>query len=335
MRHHRLLLLSSIISLMMLATPANAVGKHGLEDFDSPWPAETYSFETQQQTLDMRYMVAEPDEPSGKAALLLHGKNFCGHYWESTAEFLVEHGYRVIIPEQIGFCRSSLPERYQFSFHQLADNTARLLDELDVETVDVIGHSMGGMLATRFALMFPNRADQLVLLNPIGLEDWLAEGVPWSGIDALYQSQQAQDLEGIIEYQKQAYYDGHWNEDYEYWARMLAATYEGPRAEQVAWNHALTADMVMTQPVLYEFPRLEVPTGLIIGLRDRTAPGRDAADPEIAERLGHYPRLGKEAADAIPDAELIEFDDVGHMPQFEAPDRYRAALSDILGLTTP
>jgi pimeloyl-ACP methyl ester carboxylesterase len=138
--------------------------------------------------------VPVPDAP---VALLLHGKNFCAAYWNQTIEFLSAKGFRVIAPEQVGFCRSSLPERYQYSFHQLASNTAGLLDELDIDTVTIIGHSMGGMLATRFALMYPERSDQLVMINPIGLEDWLAEGVPYPEIDTTFVAEQQKNFESI------------------------------------------------------------------------------------------------------------------------------------------
>ncbi|MFU8830927.1 MAG: alpha/beta fold hydrolase [Wenzhouxiangella sp.] len=273
--------------------------------------------------------ILEP-APDAPVALLLHGKNFCAAYWQQTIEFLADKGFRVIAPEQVGFCRSSLPERYQFSFHQLATNTAALLDELEIETVTVIGHSMGGMLATRFALMYPERSDQLVMVNPIGLEDWLAEGVPYPTIDATFEAERNRDLESIRAYQQSNYYDGDWNEEYDYWARMLAATYEGPDGERVAWNHALTADMVLTQPVLYEFGNLTVPTTLIIGLRDTTAIGQDRVEPGLAAWLGNYPRLARVTRERIPGADLISFDDIGHMPQFEATDRYLDALEEVL-----
>ncbi|WP_252499309.1 alpha/beta fold hydrolase, partial [Escherichia coli] len=48
-----------------------------------------------------------------------------------------------------------------------------------VARASVIGHSMGGMLATRYALLYPRQVERLVLVNPIGLEDWKALGVPW------------------------------------------------------------------------------------------------------------------------------------------------------------
>src|SRR3546814_3199786 len=77
---------------------------------------------------------------------------------------------------------SSKPRRYQFSFGQLADNTHALLQSLRIERAVVVGHSMGGMLAARYALQYPLATGHLVLVNPIGLEDWRAEGVPWRKI---------------------------------------------------------------------------------------------------------------------------------------------------------
>ena len=92
-------------------------------------------------------------------------------------------GYRVVAPDQIGFCTSTKPPRYQFSFQQLAYNTHALLKLLGVSHAIIIGHSTGGMLAARYALMFPDETQGLVLVNPIGLEDWKALGVPSPTID--------------------------------------------------------------------------------------------------------------------------------------------------------
>ena len=302
---------------------------------DYPFSVQYYEFEDQRQSLKMAYMDLAPEEgetEDAPVALLLHGKNFCSAYWEETAAQLSAHGYRVIMPDQIGFCRSTLPEHYQYTFHQLAANTAGLLDELDVDEVSVIGHSMGGMLGTRFSLMYPERVDRLVMVNPIGLEDWLAEGVPYPSVDAIYEAELKKDFDSIKEDQQTYYYDGDWNDEYARWARMLADTYAGEQGETVAWNHALTAQMVLTQPVLYQFDQLEVPTSLIIGLRDRTAIGRGQVDEDLAERLGDYPRLAEKTKERIPDAELIAFDDIGHMPQFEDTERYLQALRTALDI---
>src|SRR3546814_19863597 len=83
--------------------------------------------------------------------------------------------------------------------------------------------------------------------------------------------------------------------------------------------------MIFSQPVVYEFPRIPVPTTLMIGQRDRTAIGRDLASPELAERLGNYPELGTRAARLIRNSRLVEFADLGHSPQVEAPERLTTA----------
>ena len=80
-------------------------------------------------------------------------------------------GYRVVVPDQIGFGKSSKPLA-DLHFDELARNTASLLESLNIETVDVVAHSMGGMLATRFARSYPARVERMVLAAPIGLEDY-------------------------------------------------------------------------------------------------------------------------------------------------------------------
>ncbi len=114
---------------------------------------------------------------------------------------------------------------------------------------------------------------------------------------------------------------------------MLAGLFRGPGRELVAWNSALIYDMICTQPVVYEFGLVRVPTLLLIGQRDTTAIGRDFAPPEVAARLGHYPELGRRAARAIPHARLVEFPDLGHAPQIQDPDAFHAAL--LKGLSAP
>ena len=291
---------------------------------------QLHEFDSQRQTLSMAYMDVAPSGERRGTFVLLHGKNFNGAYWHQTIDFLSDNGYRVIVPDQVGFGRSSLPRHYQFTFDQLAANTRNLLDELDVASARVMGHSMGGMLASQFALQYPDFTRKLVLLNPIGLEDWRALGVPYVPVERIYRSELEKDYASIKAYQRSSYYDGDWKERYEPWARMLAEQYQGEDGKRFAWNMALTADMVLSQPIVYELDRLEVPTALLIGQRDRTAIGRGLVSEELAQRMGNYPELGERAAKRIPDARLIEFEDIGHLPHIEAPERYLDALGDVI-----
>ncbi|WP_149194848.1 alpha/beta fold hydrolase [Luteimonas suaedae] len=327
------LLATFLLLAPAVATAQSAPSVYGprLQGFEYPHPVRTFAFDSQRQSLEMAYLdVAPTATANGRSVVLLHGKNFCAATWESAIEALTGAGYRVVAPDQIGFCKSDKPERYQFSFAQLAANTQALLASLGIERAAVVGHSMGGMLAARYALQYPDAVEHLVLVNPIGLEDWKAEGVPWQDIDAWYAGELKTDFDSIKRYQREVYYSGQWKPEYERWVEMLAGMYAGPGKQQVAWNQALASDMVFNQPVVHEFGDIRVPTTLFIGQRDRTAIGRDRAPPELATRLGDYPALGKRAAAAIPGARLVAFDDLGHSPQVEAPARFEAALLQAL-----
>ncbi|MFP3587596.1 alpha/beta hydrolase [Paraburkholderia sp. SIMBA_055] len=312
------------------AAGGNAGPAYGpeLQGFTYPEPVSQYDFTSQGVALHMAYMDVKPAHANGRTVVLLHGKNFCGATWEATIHRLSEAGYRVIAPDQIGFCKSSKPEHYQYSFQQLARNTHALLESLGVKDATIVGHSTGGMLAVRYALMYPRETQQLVLVNPIGLEDWKAKGVPSLSVDDWYRRELKTSADGIRRYEQSTYYAGQWRADYEPWVQMLAGMYRGPGKQIVAWNSALLYDMIYTQPVVYEFGQLSMPTLLLIGQKDTTAIGKDAASPEVRAKIGHYPELGKAAAKAIPHATLVEFADLGHAPQMQDPDAFHKALLD-------
>lgn len=305
-----------------------------LEGFDYPHEVKRFQFHSQNQDVEMAFMDVAPDgEANGQTVVLMHGKNFCAATWQETISQLTTSGYRVIAPDQIGFCKSAKPAAYQFTFHQLAANTKSLLDSLKIEKAIVIGHSMGGMLATRYALNYPDHVERLVLVNPIGLEDWQALGVPYAPVDKVYQQQLKTTFDSIKAYQMKFYYHGNWKPEYDKWVAMQAGMYAGEGKEAVAWSQALTYDMLFTQPVLYEFSNLKMPVMLMIGGKDRTAPGANRASPEDAEQLGDYPELGRRTAAVIPGAVLVEWPDLGHSPQVEAPAIFHDEL--IKQLTAP
>jgi pimeloyl-ACP methyl ester carboxylesterase len=301
-----------------------------LEGFSYPWPVSHYRFTSQGEALDMAYMDVQPAAPNGRVAVFLHGKNFCAATWQASISALSEAGYRVVAPDQIGFCKSTKPAHYHYSFQQLAANTHALLASLGIARAAVIGHSTGGMLAVRYGLMYPDEVDQLVLVDPIGLEDWKAKGVPWRSVDDLYQQELHTSADRIREYERTTYYAGTWQPAYETWVQMLAGLYRGAGRDLVAWNSALLSDMIFTQPVVYEFGDLKVPVVLVIGDKDTTAIGKDRASPAVRATLGDYPKLGKDAAARIPHARLVEFPELGHSPQIQAPEIFHKTLLNAL-----
>ena len=308
----------------------------GLEPLDQnlssvkyPYPVHTFEFKSQGQTLTMAYMDIKPEKYNGKNILLLHGKNFNGAYWESTIKELTRNGYRVVVPDQIGFGKSSKPLHYQFSFQQLAANTRSVLDTLGITKTSVLGHSMGGMLATRFALMYPEITEKLILENPIGLEDYKTL-TTWQTVEDAYRAEMKNTYESYKKYQLTFYYDNTWKPEYDQWLNLLAGWTLHPDYPIIARNAALTSDMIMTQPVVYEFRNIKVPTLLIIGTRDRTAIGKDRAPKEIQPSMGLYNKLGRKTKKLIPGSQLVELKGVGHMPHIEVFDSFITTLLKFL-----
>lgn len=331
--------ISAILALLPVAFVDAAPAQDGpvygaeLQGFDYPYPVARFRFYSQRQNLQMAYMdvPADAHTANGRVAVLLHGKNYCAATWAPTIRALSHAGYRIIAPDQIGFCRSSKPASYQFTFQQLARNTNDLLQSLHIGRATVIGHSTGGMLGIRYALTYPDQVEQLVLVDPIGLEDWRAKGVPPVSVDQWYARELATTADKIRTYEKNTYFAGAWRPEYEASVQMLAGMYRGPDRALVAWNSALLYDMILTQPVVYELPQLNVSTLLMIGDKDTTAIGKEFAPASLRPALGNYPQLARAAAKQIPCAKLVEFPQAGHAPQMQMPAAFQAALLDGLG----
>jgi pimeloyl-ACP methyl ester carboxylesterase len=300
-----------------------------LEAYTYPFPVNYCEFESQGEKLRMAFMDVQPARANGKTVMLLHGKNFNGAYWEETARALSEKGFRVVIPDQIGFGKSTKPAHYQYSFHDLATHTRKVLDQLGITKVAVLGHSMGGMVATRFTLMYPEMVEKFILENPIGLEDYKVK-VPYQSIDQWYRSELKSDFNSIKNYQLTSYYDGKWKDAYTKWVNLLAGWTLGRDYPRIAWNSALIYDMIYTQPVCYEFDQIKSPTLLIIGQRDRSAVGKNLAPENVRKTLGNYPELGRQTKAKIPKSELVELDNIGHLPHVEDFNRFITPLMRFL-----
>ena len=221
--------------------------------------------------------------------VLLHGKNFSGSYWQNTIKALTAAGYRVIVPDQIGFGKSSKPDLC-YSFDLLAANTAKLLDHLGVKTAAVVGHSMGGMLAVRFARTYPDRTTSLILENPIGLEDYRFF-VPPQTTEQLVGVEMAMTPEKYRAFINR--YFVKWKPEYETFVETRsrqALSGEFPRFAKAA---ALTFQMIYQQPVRHEFGLIKPPTLLVVGLADRTTVGRGRVPEDIIKDKGQYASFGQ------------------------------------------
>jgi pimeloyl-ACP methyl ester carboxylesterase len=222
------------------------------------------------------------------------------------------------VPDQIGFGKSSKLDIH-YSFHALALSTKKLLDSLGIARVAVVGHSMGGMLAVRFTLLYPETVTHLIVENPIGLEDY-RDFVPYAPIEDLYADELKMTEEAIRNYHK-AYY-AEWKLEYEEYVQVFIRWRLSGEFPRLAMTSALTSQMIYEEPVCYELPRIKAKTLLIIGQADRTVVGKARVKKDILPFVGQFPELGRRAARMIPNSSLVEIDNVGHVPHLEAPERF-------------
>src|SRR6202142_3913744 len=133
------------------------------EDIAYPYPVSYLPLTVYGQDVRMAYMDVPPaGQPNGRTVVLFHGMNFGGFYFGGPIEALREAGFRVVVPDQIGFGRSSKPI-IPYNFHDMAMNSRALLKSLGIAKAAIVGHSMGGMLAARFASSYPDVTERVVL----------------------------------------------------------------------------------------------------------------------------------------------------------------------------
>jgi pimeloyl-ACP methyl ester carboxylesterase len=306
----------------------NALGI-ALESYPYPYPVHFLEFEMQHQMVRMAYMDISPTgSPNGQTVVLLHGKNFGGYYWEKPIHFLATAGYRVVVPDQVGWGKSSKPD-VRYSFADLAANTVRLLDSLGINRVILVGHSTGGMLAVRFARTYPQLVAALVLEDPVGLEDYRVS-IPPQTDETLYRA----ELNNTKRENIDAFYA-------RYFAHPDPAVYGGladvqfritKSGEFPRWAKAsaLAYQMIYEQPVLYEYRLLRPPTLLIVGKEDHTVPMSAYASADVRPTLGHIVELAQKVIKEVPDGTLAIVPDAGHIPHIEQPNVFQGNLMEFL-----
>jgi pimeloyl-ACP methyl ester carboxylesterase len=286
-----------------------------------------FDITVENQLLRMAFMdIAPIGSANGQTVVLLHGKSFSGDYWARAIAMLAGKGYRVVVPDQIGFGKSAKPD-IRYSFDLLARNTKMLLDSLGVTRAAILGHSFGGMLAVYFARGYPETTAVLILENPIGLEDYRS-AIPPQPIETLFKTEMAQTPESYHTFM-QAFFVG-WPPAAQHYVDIFSRVLLSSEYPRWAMASALTYEMMFEEPNRQEYPLLKMPVLLVIGQSDRSVFFRRYASAEAIRPLGNWPVLGREAAKDLPDGKLVEISGAGHVSHVEKPDDFEAAVANFL-----
>ena len=281
------------------------------------------------EPLRMAYMDVAPAQPNGRTVLLLHGRNFPSSYWEPVIKTLADAGFRVIVPDQIGFGKSSKPAG-ELHFDTLARNTVALLDHLQIAKTEIVAHSMGGMLAVRIARAYPDRVAHLVLTAPIGLEDY-RQYVPPTPTEKILENEDKLTAE---DYRKQLQVNYAIKLPPEQVTPFIDARFNIKNsAEYPRWLRAFasSAQMIYREPVVSEIPLVTQPTLFIMGADDHNAPGKANAPEALRGRMGQNAALARSLAALMPDAHAEIVPNAGHLVFLEARAKYDELLLGFLG----
>jgi pimeloyl-ACP methyl ester carboxylesterase len=306
------------VSAMQSGTVASApsdakAGSINCEDVPYPYPTSSLPITLYGQELRISYMDVPPlGQPNGHTVVLLHGNNFAGFYFGGPIDALRKEGFRVVVPDQIGYGRSSKPIM-PYNFSDMARNTRLILQSLKIDKVMVIGHSMGGMLAARFATQYPAMVERLVLYNPIGLVDVRFER-PLESADDAYKRNLASTYQtvkaALLRYV--AHNPSAWTPQFESYARIRYSWTLSADWPRLAMVQTLLSQVQYLDPVVDDWAHIQPPT-LVFGGAEDSLPGSAAL---FRERM-------KFIADTVPNrnARLHLIPGLGHVPHMEAPEK--------------
>jgi pimeloyl-ACP methyl ester carboxylesterase len=296
----------------------------GLEGFAYPYPVSLLPLVYDGEQVRMAYMDVPPSQPNGRVVVLLHGRNFPSSYWAPVIKTLSDAGYRVVVPDQIGFGKSSKPSA-ELHFDTLARNTIALLDHLQIAKADVVAHSLGGMLGVRIARAYPDRVAHLLLTAPIGLEDYRLY-VPPTPTEKILENEDKLTADG---YRKQLETNYSLKLPPEQVTPFIEARFNiKGGAEYPRWLRAFVSSgqMIYREPVVHEIPLITQPTLFIMGADDHNAPGKPNAPEALRPKMGQNAELAHALAAKMPNARAEVIPDTGHLAFLEAPAKFNELM---------
>lgn len=255
---------------------------------------------------DDEYLVREMGSPDGTPILLVHGLAGASltEWYQVAPKLAIDR--RVIMVDHRGHGLSARGD-LRFDVADDADDLAGVLDALDVGQVDVVGYSMGGVIAQALAMRHPGRVRKLVLMATFATH---SEGYRWlRRIGAVL----ARGWERISGFGTPEVRSGY----------LIAHGAIRPEHARWVWRETLRRDVESGAQATFALLRfdssdwvgkLDVDTLVLV-------PGNDFLIP---------PRWQHELADAIPNATLVEIEGAGHEMVWTHSDRVADELRAFL-----
>jgi pimeloyl-ACP methyl ester carboxylesterase len=249
---------------------------------------------------------------TGPPLIFVHGLGGCWQNWLENMPRMAELGYRAIALDLPGFGASPMPP-WEISIPRYGGLLDGFRDALGVGSCALVGNSMGGFIAAEVAVGQPEWVDRLVLVSSAGISHaTMRRGPVVAGARISIATNPLLRRVDLVSMRRpglrQAAY-GKVMRHPERLPRELLIEFMAPALGAPAFVPAVAA--LVGYDLLDRLPRIRVPTLVVWGRDDLVVPAADSAG--FVER--------------IPGAELVVFDDCGHVPMAERPTRFNRLLA--------
>jgi len=285
-----------------------------MEEIEYPHPEDFLDLRVYGENARIAYMdVAPVSAANGQTVVLLHGGSYYSLYWGTQIEALTEAGFRVIATDRLGWGKSSkalVP--YSWSLH--AANIASVLDHLGIDQAatvghSMVGHSMGGIEATRFAYLYPDRTTHLVMVNPVGLTDnRYGRGFQPASMEVNVEPDLQVAYECDVNTDLRRYSE--WRPEYLEHIRIRQGMRLSPEWPRLVLVGQLGGNLRGMHSMVDDWPHVSTKSLMLGGEDDGPS----------------FPADMYRAAETLQNAELVLFPGIGPNPREEVPDLTNAEL---------
>jgi pimeloyl-ACP methyl ester carboxylesterase len=258
--------------------------------------------------------LAYRDRGEGEPVVFVHGTPSWSHEWRHVVPAVEAAGHRVVTYDLLGYGDSERPLDRDTSVAAQTDLLVGLLDALGLGRPSLITHDIGGAIGQRIAVLHPQRARRLMLIDTVSYDSWPSE--TWREIIKTrldsYAAMSAADFEEMLTRQLRMTVAGTMGDDD---LRPYLAPHRTPLGRTSFFEHQVRHyDSRYTEELTDRLGAIAMPVRIVWGAQDRWQP------------VGYAERL---AAD-IPGAELVVVPHAGHFLMEDEPERVTREVLDFL-----
>lgn len=278
-----------------------------------------YPFDTKFIQID-NYSIAYIDEgQSDKVILFLHGLGSYIPAWKFNITYLRNH-FRCIAIDLPGFGKSE-KHIHSGSMEFYTKIVYGFIQSLNLEKVDLIGHSMGGQIAINCAIKFPDSVDKLILIAPAGFEKFSDEEIQIIKNLTKPENFFIRDSKQIRANYEMSFYKFPTKAEYLVEDRITVSN------DKDFYNYCVTISNsiagMIEQSIFYELKNIKQKTLVIFGKNDALIPNKYLHQTTTEE-------IAKKACQQIPDSQLILLDECGHFAQIEKAEEVNSSIMDFI-----